>query len=84
MESIFRTEAWGHMMDPVSMANEEAVCTSMASGCKAALAAYSTSLSDDLKVMDACSDPSSEMFLALQARMVRAINSLGSSASEST
>lgn len=69
MEAIFRNEAWGHMMVPVSRENEENVCTSMAGGCEQAVAAYPTTLADDIRALDACTD--ARQRLALNIRMVR-------------
>lgn len=69
MEAIFRNEAWGHMMVPVSPENEGNVCTSMAAGCEQALASYPTSLADDIRAMDICTD--ARQRLALHIRMVR-------------
>ena len=37
LEPLFRSEAWGFMLAPVSEANERAVYQSMADGCRAAL-----------------------------------------------
>ncbi len=37
LEALFRNEAWGHMLAPVSEANERAVYQSMLEGCQAAL-----------------------------------------------
>jgi len=37
LEALFRNEAWGHMLAPVSQANEHAVYQSMLEGCQAAL-----------------------------------------------
>ncbi len=37
LEPLFRNEAWGFMLAPVSEANERAVYQSMADGCRAAL-----------------------------------------------
>jgi len=37
LESLFRNDAWGHMLKPVSEANERAVYQSMADGCRGAL-----------------------------------------------
>lgn len=37
LESLFRNEAWGHMLAPISEANERAVYLSMTEGCRAAL-----------------------------------------------
>lgn len=48
MEPLFRNEAWGHMLAPVSEANERAVYESMMDGCRAALQGYATTIDDDL------------------------------------
>ena len=37
LEALFRNEAWGHMLAPISEANERAVYQSMLEGCQAAL-----------------------------------------------
>jgi hypothetical protein len=68
MEPIFRNEVWEHMLLPVSEANEEAVCKSMAAGCEGALQAYPTSLADDINALDSCTD--AKVRVALQIRMV--------------
>ena len=36
MEALFRSEAWDFMLQPVSPANEKAVCESMIAGCRCA------------------------------------------------
>lgn len=49
MESIFRNEAWDHMLEPLSETNESMICETMVEGCKDALKPYrsiSVSLSD--------------------------------------
>ena len=51
MEALFRNEVWGHMQVPVSIVNEEAVCQSMIDGCREALKAYPTSISEDLSLL---------------------------------
>ncbi|KAK9918129.1 hypothetical protein WJX75_001458 [Coccomyxa subellipsoidea] len=48
LEPLFRNEAWGHMLAPVSEANERAVYESMMDGCRAALQGYATTIDDDL------------------------------------
>ena len=40
LEALFRTDAWGFMLQPVSPENERAVCQSMIDGCRCA--AYSS------------------------------------------
>ncbi len=37
LEALFRNEVWGHMLAPISEANERAVYQSMLEGCQAAL-----------------------------------------------
>ena len=37
LEALFRNEAWGHMLAPVSQPNEHAVYQSMLEGCRAGL-----------------------------------------------
>lgn len=51
LEPLFRNEAWGHMLAPVSEANERSVYVSMMEGCRAALQGYSTSIDDDLRAL---------------------------------
>ena len=34
MEALFRNDAWGFMLQPVSIENESAVCESMIAGCR--------------------------------------------------
>jgi hypothetical protein len=34
LEALFRNEAWGFMLQPVSQENERAVCQSMVDGCR--------------------------------------------------
>ena len=43
LEALFRNEAWGHMLAPISEANERAVYQSMLEGCQAALDGYGLS-----------------------------------------
>lgn len=52
LEALFRNDAWGHLTLPVSRENEEAVCTSMLDGLKAALAGYNTSIEEDIELLD--------------------------------
>jgi hypothetical protein len=74
MEAVFRTEAWGHMLLPISAENEEAVCQNMVSGCEATLAGYTTSLADDLRLMDSLeAGDTSPTAVALRIRMVRPV-----------
>ena len=71
MESIFRRDAWGFMLQPVSRENEQAVCDSMVAGCEAAVAGYATSLAEDLRVQASMKDgDTSSTALALRVRMV--------------
>ncbi len=51
LEPLFRNEAWGHMLAPVSEANERSVYVSMMEGCRAALQGYSTTIDDDLRTL---------------------------------
>lgn len=71
LESIFRNEAWGHMMEPVSKENEANVCDSMVAGCEAALDAFTASLSDDLRALGELGDDTSARAVALRVRTVR-------------
>lgn len=34
LEALFRNETWGFMLQPVSQANEDAICQSMVDGCR--------------------------------------------------
>lgn len=71
MESVFRMEAWGFMLQPVSRENEEAVCDSMVAGCEAAVASYGTSLAEDIKENALLKEGDmSPAALALRVRMV--------------
>lgn len=40
MESIFRNEAWDHMLEPLSEENEKMICETMIGGCVDALKPY--------------------------------------------
>ena len=51
LEALFRNEAWSHLSLPVSRENEEAVCTSMLDGLRAALAEYHTTIEEDLDIL---------------------------------
>lgn len=51
MEALFRAEAWGFMLQPVSPDNEAAVCQSMVEGCRSALSAYETTIDEDLRLL---------------------------------
>ncbi|WIA29476.1 hypothetical protein OEZ86_011977 [Tetradesmus obliquus] len=51
LESIFEAEAWSHMCQPVSAANEAAVCSAMMDGAREALARYSSSIDEDLALL---------------------------------
>lgn len=51
LEALFRNEAWNHLSLPVSRENEEAVCTSMLDGLRAALAEYRTTIEEDLDIL---------------------------------
>ncbi len=51
LEPLFRNEAWGHMLAPMSEANERSVYVSMMEGCRAALQGYSTTIDDDLRAL---------------------------------
>lgn len=72
MESIFRAEAWEHMMQPVSRENEAAVCEGVVAGCEAALARHAGSPAQTIAALDAAgADRDSENYLALRLRRVR-------------
>lgn len=51
LEALFRNEAWGHVSLPVSRDNEEAICTSMLEGLRAALDGYSTTVEEDMEIL---------------------------------
>lgn len=51
LEALFRNEAWGHVSLPVSRDNEEAICTSMLEGLKAALEGYSSTIEEDMEIL---------------------------------
>lgn len=51
LEALFRNDAWGFMMQPVSEANEDALCRSMIEGCREALSAYPSSIDEDLELL---------------------------------
>eukprot|EP01023_Acetabularia_acetabulum_P066703 TRINITY_DN9041_c0_g1_i3.p1 TRINITY_DN9041_c0_g1~~TRINITY_DN9041_c0_g1_i3.p1 ORF type:complete len:483 (-),score=67.67 TRINITY_DN9041_c0_g1_i3:370-1818(-) len=70
LEALFRNEAWSHMCVPVSEENERASIASAVNGCKQALEGYSTSISQDLSILDTQNlKPRSKMQLAVQARL---------------
>mmetsp|Transcript_33591 Transcript_33591/g.73311 ORF Transcript_33591/g.73311 Transcript_33591/m.73311 type:complete len:494 (-) Transcript_33591:326-1807(-) len=51
LESIFRDQAWPLISLPMSVENETAVCECMVEGCRAALAAYPTTIADDERAL---------------------------------
>lgn len=51
LEALFRNEAWSHVSLPVSRDNEEAICTSMLDGLKAALDGYGTTVEQDMELL---------------------------------
>ncbi|KAL2653570.1 hypothetical protein R1flu_021698 [Riccia fluitans] len=53
LEALFRAAAWDHISLPVSKENEEAVCTAMLDGCRAALDGYSTTIDEDVRMLEA-------------------------------
>ncbi|GIL90815.1 hypothetical protein Vretimale_16759 [Volvox reticuliferus] len=57
LESIFRNDVWGFMQDPVSEANEEALCTTLSEGARTVLAGYTTSIDEDLAALRAGTHP---------------------------
>lgn len=68
LEALFRNEAWGHVSLPVSRDNEEALCTSMLEGLKAALDGYSTTVEQDMEIL-ARGDLSTRMEIAVVVRL---------------
>lgn len=65
LESIFEAEVWSFMCDPVSEANEAAVCAAMVEGAREALAGYCSSIEEDLALLRGGSS-SSRQELAVQ------------------
>jgi [ribulose-bisphosphate carboxylase]-lysine N-methyltransferase len=51
LEPIFEADVWSFMCAPVSQANEAAVAATAAAGLRAALAAYPTTIEDDLAAL---------------------------------
>mmetsp|Transcript_33268 Transcript_33268/g.85004 ORF Transcript_33268/g.85004 Transcript_33268/m.85004 type:complete len:208 (-) Transcript_33268:247-870(-) len=51
LEALFRDVAWQHFMDPISEANERAVCESIIDGCTEALNGYITSIDEDIALL---------------------------------
>lgn len=45
-QALFRNAVWGHLQNPISRENEEAVCRSILDGCTAALAGYATTIEE--------------------------------------
>ncbi|KAL3685483.1 hypothetical protein R1sor_003505 [Riccia sorocarpa] len=68
LEALFRASVWGHISLPVSRENEEAVCTAMLDGCRAAVDGYSTTIDEDVRMLGAgIDDPRLQM--AVVARL---------------
>ncbi|GLI66288.1 hypothetical protein VaNZ11_010049 [Volvox africanus] len=57
LESIFRNDVWGFMQEPISEANEEALCTTLLEGARAVLTGYTTSIDEDLAALRGGSYP---------------------------
>ncbi|KAK9826401.1 hypothetical protein WJX81_000123 [Elliptochloris bilobata] len=68
LEPLFRNEAWGFMLAPVSEANERAVYQSMADGCRAALQGYAGGIEADLRAARS-TPPGSRLAMAVQVRL---------------
>lgn len=68
LESIFRNEVWEHMQLPVSEENERAIYASMVDGCAAALAAYPTTMDEDMAALGAAA-PGSRAAAAAAVRL---------------
>jgi [ribulose-bisphosphate carboxylase]-lysine N-methyltransferase len=68
LEAIFRNEVWEHMQQPVSEENEDAVCRSIVDGCIAVLAAYPTSIDEDITALGAAA-PGSRAAAAAAVRL---------------
>lgn len=51
LEALFRNDVWGHLLLPVSEANEQAVCRAMVEGAQEALTAYPTTIDEDLALL---------------------------------
>lgn len=47
LESLFRNDAWGFLLKPVSLENETAVFSSMMDGCREAMSGYGRTISED-------------------------------------
>ncbi|KAG2485714.1 hypothetical protein HYH03_015598 [Edaphochlamys debaryana] len=70
LESIFRSDVWGFMQDPVSEGNEADVCAMLSEGARALLAGYPTSLEEDLVTARAMAgDKASRKYAALMIRL---------------
>ncbi|EFN56770.1 hypothetical protein CHLNCDRAFT_8187, partial [Chlorella variabilis] len=70
LESIFRNEVWEHMQLPVSEDNERGCYQQLIDGCTAALAAYPTSIDEDLALMASGSlQPGSRRQSAVRVRL---------------
>lgn len=52
LEALFRDAVWEHLLSPVSRENEEQVCKSILDGCRSALAGYSTTIDEDLNLLN--------------------------------
>lgn len=69
LEALFRNEAWSHVSLPVSRDNEEAICTSMLEGLKAALDGYGTTVEEDLELLGTPGGLSARQEIAVVVRL---------------
>ncbi|KAI5062087.1 hypothetical protein GOP47_0022626 [Adiantum capillus-veneris] len=68
LEALFRNTVWEHLQLPVSRENEEAVCKAVLDGCRFALAAYPTTMDEDLNLLSR-GDLSSRLKMAVAIRL---------------
>lgn len=68
LEALFRNSVWELLQLPVSRENEEAVCKAVLDGCRFALAAYPTTMDEDLNLLNG-GQLSSRMEMAVAIRL---------------
>ncbi|MCO5554003.1 hypothetical protein L7F22_007529 [Adiantum nelumboides] len=68
LEALFRDTVWEHLQLPVSRDNEEAVCKAVLDGCRFALAAYPTTMDEDMSLLNA-GELSSRLQMAVAIRL---------------
>ncbi|CAM6109617.1 unnamed protein product [Calypogeia fissa] len=77
LEALFRNAVWDHISLPVSKENEEGVCTAILDGCRAALAAYSTTIDEDIRLLEeGIEDPRLEMAVVIRLGEKRVLEEL--------